>query len=191
MKIFFFKFLFIVFLFLYAMSAVQRVSAHGDDPRIELSAEQLNPGAVLDLRGVDFERDAEVILTLVGAPTQIPFGSVLTDGEGIFQLTITLPADLPEGTYVIRAASTDHVLDSPQFVVSGSADLGTGEQRELEEPLLAPMPTVPAIAATAVPQSAQPTEAVAEQNSAAPFLWIAAGVVVAVLSGFLIGLKRS
>ena len=135
----------------------QPAFAHGDEPRLEVSVERLNPGSMVDLRGVAFEAEEEIALTLVGLQNEIPFGSVLADTEGIFVLTITLPADLPQGTYVFRATTDDHSIESPPITITGSADLGEVEdgQRQEEDPLFGPMPTVaPGPYPTSLPQTA-------------------------------------
>jgi hypothetical protein len=162
----------------------QPAIAHGDEPRLEISAERLSPGSVLELRGVAFEAEEEITLTLVGLQNEIPFGSVLADTEGIFLLTITLPADLPQGSYVFRAATDDHSIESPPITILGSADLGEVEdgQREEEDPLFAPMPTVaPGPYPTSLPQTAASEPPAAKRNP--PFLLcsILAGVVVLAL----------
>lgn len=179
-------FAFLVVVFFLSLT-IHPVLAHGDEPRVEISAERLNPGAVLDLRGVDFERDAEVTLMLIGGETEISFGSVLADTEGIFQLSITLPADLPEGTYTVHATSTDHIVNSPPFVVAGTAQLEGGEQRELEEPLLAPMPTGPANVPTNVPAAASDLP---KQASSTTLIWIASGIAIVLVLLFALRLKR-
>lgn len=153
MKIKLFRFFPVVLL---AFLLAQPVSAHGGDPRIEINTGRLNPGAVLDIRGVDFEFEETVTLALVGAQSEIPFGTVLADVEGLFLLTLTLPVDLPEGTYVLRATTDDHVVESPQIIVSGAAIIESGGQGEREEDdaLLAPMPTyAPGVSSTPIPQA--------------------------------------
>jgi hypothetical protein len=164
--------------------------AHGGDPRLEISADRLSPGSALDIRGVDFEFEEKVTLDLVGAQGVTPFGIVLADPEGIFLLTITLPFDLAEGTYVLRATTDDHQLESAPITVSGSADTGQGEQRDLEEPLLAPMPTVAAGVSTSVPPVASVPEPVAAQRSSAWLLWTAGGIGIVVLLSLLFRMRR-
>ena len=120
----------------------QPAFAHGDEPRIEISADSLNPGALLEIRGVDFEFEEQVTLSLVGPQSETALGSVNADVEGIFQLGIALPTDLIEGTYFIRAITDDHMIESPPIAVWGTAQLGGGEEGAWEEGdgLLAPMP---------------------------------------------------
>jgi hypothetical protein len=182
----------LVVLFL-AFFSTTAVSAHGDEPRLEISADRLNPGSVLDLRGVAFEAEEAVTLTLIGPQNEVSLGSVLADTEGIFVLTITLPADLAEGTYMIHATTDDHAIDSPPITISGVADSGGGEdgQRTDEDPLLAPMPTVPpGPYPTALPQTAA-SQAPASQGISTTLLYaILAGVGIVALLGIRMLKKR-
>jgi hypothetical protein len=163
--------------------------AHGGDPRLEISADRLNPGSALDVRGVDFEFEEKVTLDLVGPQGVTSFGTVLADTEGIFLLTITLPFDLVEGTYVLRATTDDHQLESPPITVSGSADTEQGQQRELEEPLLAPMPTVAAGVATSIPP-ASVAEPAAAQRSSTWLLSTVGAIGIVLILGMLFRMRR-
>lgn len=165
MKIKLFSFIPILLL---AFLVVQPASAHGDDPRIEINTDRLNPGSVLDIRGVDFEFEEIVTLSLMGTQTEISFGTVLADVEGVFLLTITLPVDIPEGTYVVRATTDDHVVESPQIEVSGAAIIEGGGQGERDEDdgLLAPMPTyAPGVSSTPIPQAVEREPAQASSSN--------------------------
>lgn len=183
-----------VLILLFSLLTVRPVFAHGDDARIEISPERLNPGGVLEIRGVSFEPESQVTLFLVGPPGEISLGVVLADMEGLFQLALALPVDLAEGSYVVRGATDDdHSVDSPQLAIWGSADLGSadGESREEEDGLLAPMPTIGPGIATPVMASASGTgSSVPAENSTVPSAWIAAGIGIIVLSLILIKLKR-
>lgn len=121
------------------------VSAHGDEPRLEVSTQFMNPGGIVVVRGVDFEFEEVVTLMLVNSQTAIPFGEVVADTEGVFLQTITLPVDLPEGTYNFLAITDDHNITSPDLTIQGPAIVADGEggqgPRDEEDPLLAPMPT--------------------------------------------------
>ena len=162
----------IVIIFTFVLLGTSRVLAHGEEPRIEINPERLNPGTVIDIRGVDFEFEEEVKLALIGSQAEIPLGTVAADTEGIFLLTATLPVDLAEGTYVVRGTTDDHSVDSPALTIWGSAPSGEGGQRSEEDPLLAPMPTLAAGAPT--PQLAFVVEPKTEptKSSAVPYVWI-------------------
>jgi hypothetical protein len=129
--------------------------AHGSEPRLELGAERLYPGGALEIRGVDFEAETAFTLFLIGPGIEIDLGEVTPDVEGGFNQVFSLPADLPEGLYHIQAVTSDHDLSSPEFtVLAGALPSGEqGEQRQEEESLLAPIPT---IATVTVAETQQP-----------------------------------
>lgn len=143
MKLLFIKPLSAILIFLWTFFLAQSALAHGEEPRLEISAERLNPGAALDIRGVDFEFEEQVNLALIGSQVEIPLGTAIGDEEGIFLATISLPTDLAEGTYVVHAVTDDHVVESPQITIWGTAQIeGGGEVvRDDADGLLAPMPT--------------------------------------------------
>ena len=182
-----------ILIFLISLLLAQPASAHGDEPRLEISPERLKPGGVLDLRGVDFEFEEVITLSLVGAQMEVPLGMVLADTEGIFVLSITLPPDLAEGSYSVRATTDDHVVESAVLTVWGSADLGGGSDgpREEDDGLLAPMPTSLPSVPTAVPQPAVAAESTPAENNSLAYVWIAAAVAIAVLVGMLFRRRKA
>ena len=137
------------------------VSAHGDEPRLEISADRVNPGGVIEVRGVDFEFEEQVTLALVGTEIEIPLGEITADTDGIFLQIVTLPIDLKEGAYHFQAVTDDHEVLSPSFIVQGSAisgEEGGGQGlRDEEDSLLAPMPT-PGSVASPTPVPSTPVE---------------------------------
>jgi hypothetical protein len=175
----------VVIVFLLLLLIVSPVSAHGDDARIEVSQVRLNPGSVLDIRGVGFEPETEVTLLLTGSQVNVPLGTATADMEGTFLLTLALPADLAEGTYVVRGTTNDdHSIDSPQLTIWGTAVMGSadGEPREEDDGLLAPMPTLAAGAPTPQMASVPVKETVPAEESSVPYGWIGAAVGIALIA---------
>ncbi len=180
-------FLSIIILLLFVLISAQPALAHGDKPRLEINPERLNPGAALDIRGVDFRLEEHVTLSLVSAQTEIPFGTVLADAEGVFILTITLPVDTPEGIYIVRATTEDRVVESIPITISGMALMAGGGQGERDEDdgLLAPMPTyAPGVSSTPLPKVAA-----VESASSPPLnpylLWIVAVIGIILVVAYL------
>lgn len=169
----------VIIVFLLSLWIVSPVSAHGDDARIEVSQVRLNPGSVLDIRGVGFEPETEVSLLLTGSQVNVPLGTAVADMEGTFLLTLALPADLAEGSYVVRGTTNDdHSVDSPQLTIWGTADLGSanGEPREEDDGLLAPMPTLAAGVPTPQMASVPVKETVPAEESTIPYGWFGVAV---------------
>lgn len=126
------------------LSIVSPVSAHGRTPRLEISIERINPGGVVDIRGVEFDYEEVVTLYLERQGIVIQLGQIVADLEGIFVHTFVLPADLPAGTYTIRGVTDHHDVLSPALTVDGPAiqSEGGGQGgRDEDDGLLAPMPT--------------------------------------------------
>src|SRR5215510_9435438 len=93
------RFYLFAFVALFVLCQAHPVSAHGGEPRLEISVERMNPGGVIDLRGVDFEPAEVITLSLFNSQNSIPLGEVIADAEGIFLLNVALPVDLSEGIY--------------------------------------------------------------------------------------------
>ena len=106
------------------------VSAHSDEPRLEISVDRMIPGGVIDVRGVAFDYEEVVTLTLIGAQSELPFGEVIADIEGVFLHTVTLPIELAEGTYYFRGITSHHYIINPALTVQGNAILSEGEDEE-------------------------------------------------------------
>ena len=171
-------FFLLISFFILALWFAYPVFAHEGEPRIEISTEKLNPGASLEIRGVDFEFEEEITLALVGPQTEISLGNVVGDAEGGFLLTIALPIDLAEGQYAIHARTDDHEISSPKFTVWGMAmiESGGGGLREEEDGLLAPMPTFPP---AATPLAALPSGSPSGTNSTLSLPAIIIGIFIA------------
>ena len=143
----------VIIVIILSLFIVPAASAHSSVPRVEISLERLNPGGVLDVRGVSFGTDDTVTLSLIGTGVDISFGEILSNGEGEFKYIATLPSDLIEGTYYFRAVTSHHYVLSSPLTVWGTAIMeggGQGERGE-DDNLLAPMPTFPPAVGTAPP----------------------------------------
>jgi len=131
-------------------------SAHSSQPRVEINMERLNPGGIVDVRGVSFGMEESVTLALIGSGVEISLGELIADAEGGFMHIAMLPSDLVEGTYYFRATTSHHWVISPPLTVWGTAIVDGGGQglRDDDDGLLAPMPTfAPAVPTMSVPQA--------------------------------------
>lgn len=86
------------------------VFAHRDEPRLEINSDLMNPGGVIEVRGVHFESEEQISLTLAGTDIKIPLEEFGANAEGMFSLYITLPVDLREGVYHFVALTDDHEI---------------------------------------------------------------------------------
>ena len=164
--------------------------AHDGPPRLELSTNQVNPGAVIEVRGINLAPEVPIVILLARDEYEVRLGEVMSDADGDFIQTVTLPLDLTEGDYTVRAAGKDQDPVSALLKIEGAALVEAGEQRGDEEPLLAPMPTrapdsvavTPATAPRAVPPTAVPGA------SSAAWLLLPLGALAVV--GLALALRR-
>jgi len=173
----------------YSLIIVPVASAHNMQPRVEISMERLNPGGIVDVRGVSFGMEETVTLTLIGSSAEIPLGEILSDAEGEFMHIAVLPSDLVEGTYYFRATTSHHWVISPPLTVWGTAVMEGGGQglRDDDDGLLAPMPTLAPVAATA-PVPSAPVEATPTSTWSPIILALAALIFIGIVVAF--GLKK-
>jgi hypothetical protein len=157
-----------VFVSLFALFYALPALAHGGEPRLEISVERINPGGVMEVRGVDFDYDEPVVLSLMRSEIQIPLVEVIADGEGVFTQIIVLPADLPTGEYNFRARSDHHMVMSPTIIVWGVAvqDQEDSAIRDQSDVQLGPLPTfAPGVSSTKIPQATSTEKPVLNWNS--------------------------
>jgi hypothetical protein len=115
--------------------------AHGGAPRLIVSPDPIQPGAVVEVRGEDLGADVEVRIQLQGAAGEAEIGTALPDGQGHLTVFVPIPADAPVGMYAINARSDagGMVARSP-LQVAGSPIVANEEmRRDEDEPLLAPL----------------------------------------------------
>jgi len=183
-----FRSLLYIFLFLLSLLFAQPAFAHGNEPRLEISMERLNPGGVVEVRGVDFDYDEPVVLSLTRSEIRIPLVEVTADAEGVFTQIIVLPVDLPAGEYHFLARSDHHMVTSPTITVSGAAlldqeDSGIRDQSDLQ---LGIVPTLaPGVSSTPLPTVA-PIETTPPETSTMPLVWFASGIGILLLFGLIL-----
>ena len=187
----------IVIVLLLSLFVVPRASAHGRTPRLEISAERMNPGGVLDIRGVEFDYEELVTLSIERQGIIVSLGEVNADLEGIFIHTIVLPSDLPAGEYKIRGVTEHHDVLSPVFSVQGQVVAGEGGgqgERDDDDGLLAPMPTyAPGVVPGAVAQPTSAAQPVPEQTptSRGSSTLLLGLSILLVLGAFLVARRRA
>ncbi len=161
----------VVSILIFSLYFAHPAFAHGE-ARLEVSSDRLSPGAPLTIRGVDFTYEQELALTLIGPGIELSIGTVITDVEGAFTHTLTLPVDLQEGAYNVRALAHELEVISPVITVQGAPVIANEEgegQREEEDGLLAPMPTfVPGVEPGVAAKSTQAVDSVIERSGTNP-----------------------
>jgi hypothetical protein len=183
-----------IFVLLFAVLFVQPVFAHGDEPRLEISVERLNPGGTVEVRGVDFDPEEVLVLSLMSSSIQISLDEVTTDVEGVFTQIIVLPSDLPTGEYNFRARSEHHLVRSPTIAVWGAAveNQENNSVQDQSDMQFGPIPTLASsVSSTPLPQATALPQAPASKGSSAILIYlIVAAVAIVTLLGIRILNKR-
>lgn len=175
---------------LLALFIVPTASAHNKVPRVEISLERMNPGGVVDIRGVSFGMDDIVSLSLIGTGVDVSLGDVTANAEGDFTYIAVLPVELVEGAYYFRAVTSHHYVLSPPLTVWGTAIAEGGGQgpRDEDDGLLAPMPTFPPAVVTAPALQTDPTPA-SVSNRNIPALIALTGLCIVIVA-IVFAMKR-
>ena len=82
--------------------------AHGN-PTVGVEPNPAVFGGEVTIEGEEFEEETEVSVVLEGVLGEISLGTATTDSEGVFSLTVTLPATAAPGSYRIRAVGPEDV----------------------------------------------------------------------------------
>jgi len=82
---------------------------HGAGAVIEVEPETVTAGGTVTVVGENLEPNDERILILTGADVRLELGTVVTDAEGMFRLSVTIPAHLPGAVYEFQAIG-DEIL---------------------------------------------------------------------------------
>lgn len=161
--------------------------AHDGPPRRALNVERLNPGGTLEVRGVNIAPEQPITLSLIGSGAEFALGTAVGDIHGDFVVGVRVPAEALTGAYTVRAFGSNRVIVGAPLTLLGSAAEEGGEQRDQDEPLLAPMPRA---------QPAAPVVAASPAVAAAPQegqlrLWLAVVLVAfAAVAGLTIVARR-
>ena len=86
---------------------------------LEVEPSSITAGDTVVLAGSGLEPDSERVLVLAGPDLTIEFGTVTTDGEGMFSKQLTIPNHLPSGAYEFRAVG-DETLTVPLAVTAAA-----------------------------------------------------------------------
>ena len=173
---------------LFIVSLPLRAYAHDGPPRLELSMNRTNPGAMIEVRGINLAPEASIVIVLVYNESEMQLGQVISDAQGDFIQALALPADLTEGDYTVRAVSQAQAPVSTSLKIEGAVMVEGGETRDESEPLLSAMPSNRSIAASAPSKTvAAPRTAVVGESSAA---WLVLPLGTLAVAGIALALRR-
>lgn len=111
-------------LWLWVAHAPPPARAHAGPPRVELAADQLSPGATLEIQGINIAPEQQVTLALVQPNLEIPLGLAMGDQHGDFKAVFALPRTLEPGAYMVRAVGANRVIVGATLTIisAGAAD---------------------------------------------------------------------
>jgi len=173
---------------LWLLAAVSIVDAHGGVATLQLGSERVNPGGTLELLG-DMTAEGPVDIGIVagagGEPMQL--GTATADETGHFLVYMTVPSDLPVGSYVVRARSASDEASAPLSVV-GHPLTGDDGQLPGQDEALAGVPTSPPFASV-VPDRLAPRPPAPSASAMDIVVPLAVGLVVALGLGAFVRLR--
>ena len=113
------------------LALVGPVLAHSGEEGSGIAVEpaQVTAGGTVVLAGTGLEPDSERQITLVGPDVVVPFDTVTTDADGMFSVTLTIPAHLPAGTYTFQAIG-DETLTTELVVTAAAGQTGPEPKNE-------------------------------------------------------------
>ena len=91
------------------------------DPAITLTPQGETVGSVIDISGIEFEKNKDIILTIDDEEIN-PEGSIKTSSTGTFSGSFVIP-ELPAGTHTLKASSSENVSKTATFTVTHEASL--------------------------------------------------------------------
>jgi len=75
--------------------------------------------------GENLEPNDERILILAGADVRLDLGTVMTDAEGMFSLSVTIPAHLPGAVYEFQAIGAETLTAQLNVLAASGSSAGT------------------------------------------------------------------
>lgn len=105
-------------------AGVATAHSGGDEESVQAEPSAVDAGQVVTFAGSGLEPDSDRVLVLAGNDLVIEFGTVRTDGEGMFAKELDIPSHVPTGSYELRAIG-DETLTAT-LTVTGVAQTTAG-----------------------------------------------------------------
>ncbi|HYU50587.1 MAG TPA: hypothetical protein VEO91_11750 [Candidatus Limnocylindria bacterium] len=101
----------------------------GEASGISVEPAQVTAGATVILAGNGLEPDSDRLINLVGPDVVVPFPTATTDTDGMFNVTLMIPAHLPSGTYTFQAIG-DETLTTDLTVTAAAGQAASEPKNE-------------------------------------------------------------
>jgi hypothetical protein len=112
----------------FAMALPVLAHSGGEASGISVEPAQVTAGGTVVLAGNGLEPNSARQINLVGPDVVVPFPAVTTDADGMFAVTLTIPAHLPAGTYTFQAIG-DETLTA-ECTVTAAAGMTLPEPKD-------------------------------------------------------------
>jgi hypothetical protein len=111
------------------LSLVLPTFAHsgGEASGISCEPSTVTAGGTVVLAGKGLEPNSDRQIDLVGPDVVVPFPKATTDADGMFSVTVTIPAHLPAGTYTFQAIADETM--TTDLIVLAAAGQAAAEPR--------------------------------------------------------------
>lgn len=93
-------------------------------------------GGQITITGSEMEPGEEWSLTLEGISSSIPLGQASVTGEGEeggFTVTLTLPADIKPGSYIVQAVTPEGESASAEITITATSEAASAEPAMVRE----------------------------------------------------------
>lgn len=111
--------------FMFALTVPVMAHSGGEASGISVEPAQVTAGGTVVLAGNGLEPNSDRQINLVGPDDIVPFPIATTDADGMFAVTLTIPAHLPAGTYTFQAIG-DETLTT-ELTVTAAAGQAVSE----------------------------------------------------------------
>lgn len=101
----------------------------GEASGISVEPSTVTAGGTVVLAGNGLEPDSDREINLVGPDVVVPFPKATTDADGMFNVTLTVPAHLPAGTYTFQAIG-DETLTTDLTVTAAAGQAASEPKNE-------------------------------------------------------------
>ena len=122
-----------------SLAGAAAVLAHGGGAEavIEVEPATVTAGDTVVLAGSGLEPDSDRVLVLAGQDLTVEFGTVKTDGEGMFSKELTIPSHLPSGDYELRAIGDETLTATLAVTAAAGAAQPTPAANDAKETVMA------------------------------------------------------
>ncbi len=119
-----------------ALALASEVMAHGE-PVIVVEPAVVAAGEGVTVSGSEMEPDEVFVIVLEGPSVSLALGEATAAGEGEeagFVVEITIPADVPPGSYILRAATEEGETATADLTVTAPTEEAVDDPATVAEP---------------------------------------------------------